>query len=88
MSDFWEKVDLFGPEFEKNRERQKLNDEWIKGIETPKENWLYLQDAVWDLVRHSPSLTEKDREVLGWIDTVCVAQRDRCRRERWNNRLN
>lgn len=86
MSDVWERVDLFGPEFEKNRERQKLNEQWVRGIETPHDNWLYLQDAVWALLRHSPTLTQRDCDVLDCIDTVCRAQRDRCRQEKYKSR--
>lgn len=82
MSDVWEIVDLFGPEFEKNRERQKLNEQWVRGIDTPQDNWLHLQDTVWDLLRHSPTLTQRDRDVLDCIDAVCVVQRDRCRQEK------
>ena len=71
-----------------NTSRTQLNEQWVRGIDTPRDNWEHLQDTVWDLLRHSPSLTERDREVLDWIDTVCVAQRDRCRKERWDNLLN
>ena len=86
MSDLFERVDLFGPEFEKNRERQKLNEQWVRGIDTPHDNWLHLQDAVWALLRHSSTLTQRDRDVLDCIDTVCRAQRDRCRQEKYKSR--
>lgn len=85
MSDLFERVDIFGPEYEKERERRRLNEECVKSMANPKENWVHLQDTVWDLLRHSPTLTQKDRDILGWIDTVCVAQRDRCNREGWKN---
>ena len=83
MSDMFERVDP--SEWGRDKERHGLNERWVKGIDTPNDNWLHLQDTVWDLLRHSPTLTQRDRDVLDWIDTVCVAQRDRCQKEKYQS---
>lgn len=79
MSDLFEKVNP--SEFREEANRQTLNEQRIKSMRNIKENWVYLQDAVWDLFRHSPNLTEKDRKVLELVDDICLEQRARCNRD-------